>query len=370
MSGAVASIEFKYLVQDRDRHGNVRRYVRIKGRPKIRLREEPGTQAFQREYDAAVAGPMGSGAPATTRPRRAPGTIGHLIQHYERSSDYKDLEASTKAVRKRLLDRIDQKVGAFKVRDLRPIHVKKWRDAPDGPEAGNAIVKTLRCVFATAIEDELAADNPALAVRYRKGNPAGHTPWNIGHVAQYVRRHPPGSRAYLALCLFLFTGARLSDARRMGPQHERQGGTWLNFTQHKGRNRNPIVVDVPVIKPLREAIDACPSNQMAYMVTEFGTPFKSDKSFGNWMAKRIAEAGLEGVSSHGIRKGLGDILAELGCSAHQIMAILGHTTLKQAEVYTRRANRKRMAGDGMEKLARAVEAENMLSLPAPEQKAK
>ena len=40
-------------------------------------------------------------------------------------------------------------------------------------------------------------------------------------------------------------------------------------------------------------------------------------------------------------KTLGRLLADAGCSAHDIMAALGHTTLSEAERYTREANRKR-----------------------------
>jgi hypothetical protein len=38
---------------------------------------------------------------------------------------------------------------------------------------------------------------------------------------------------------------------------------------------------------------------------------------------------------HGLRKTLGRRLADAGCTAHEIMAMLGHTTLEEAERYTR-----------------------------------
>jgi hypothetical protein len=39
-------IRFKYLSEDRDRHGNVRIYVRVPGRPKVRIRAPFGTDEF------------------------------------------------------------------------------------------------------------------------------------------------------------------------------------------------------------------------------------------------------------------------------------------------------------------------------------
>ncbi|MFX9015977.1 hypothetical protein ABTN29_19980, partial [Acinetobacter baumannii] len=44
-----------HLVRDTDRHGNVRWYVRVPGKPKIRIREDYGTQAFWSVYRDALA---------------------------------------------------------------------------------------------------------------------------------------------------------------------------------------------------------------------------------------------------------------------------------------------------------------------------
>jgi hypothetical protein len=40
----------------------------------------------------------------------------------------------------------------------------------------------------------------------------------------------------------------------------------------------------------------------------------------------------------------------MGCSAHQIAAILGHASLSEVERYTKAADRKRLAREGMAKL--------------------
>jgi len=41
---------YRYVTEDVDRHGNVRVYLRITGKRKIRLRTLPGTEAFEMEY--------------------------------------------------------------------------------------------------------------------------------------------------------------------------------------------------------------------------------------------------------------------------------------------------------------------------------
>ena len=48
-------IRFKYLVEDRDRHGNVRLYVRVPGRTKVRIRAPFGTDEFIAAYNAAIS---------------------------------------------------------------------------------------------------------------------------------------------------------------------------------------------------------------------------------------------------------------------------------------------------------------------------
>jgi integrase len=51
---------------------------------------------------------------------------------------------------------------------------------------------------------------------------------------------------------------------------------------------------------------------------------------------RSARAGLPlDCQPHGLRKAAGRRLAEVGCTAHEIMSVLGHQTLAEAGRYTR-----------------------------------
>jgi hypothetical protein len=50
----MVKIKLKYLVEDKDRHGNVRLYVRLPGKPKVRLRGIPGSEEFMTAYHAAL----------------------------------------------------------------------------------------------------------------------------------------------------------------------------------------------------------------------------------------------------------------------------------------------------------------------------
>lgn len=52
-------------------------------------------------------------------------------------------------------------------------------------------------------------------------------------------------------------------------------------------------------------------------------------------------------SAHGLRKAGATIAAENGANEHQLMAIFGWLTPKQAALYTRAARQKKLAGDAM-----------------------
>ena len=66
--------------------------------------------------------------------------------------------------------------------------------------------------------------------------------------------------------------------------------------------------------------------------------------FGNKFREWCNEAGLPHCSAHGLRNAGATIAADAGATEHQLMAIYGWELPRQAAVYTRKANRKRLAG--------------------------
>ena len=59
---------------------------------------------------------------------------------------------------------------------------------------------------------------------------------------------------------------------------------------------------------------------------------------------------MDGAEQGFLIKAAATRAAERGATAHQLMAIFGWRTIKQAEVYTRAAERKRLAGTAMQLL--------------------
>jgi integrase len=152
------------------------------------------------------------------------------------------------------------------------------------------------------------------------------------------------SAAKLALALLLYTGTRRSDLVRLGRQHVRAG--WITFTAQKNINRKPVTIEVPMLPVLQSIIDASPTGDLTYLVTDHGQPF-TPAGFGGWFREQCDKAGLKHCSAHGLRKAGASIAAENGASPHQLMAIFGWLTLKETEPYTQAARRRRMARAGM-----------------------
>ncbi len=340
-------LDLKYLVTDTDRHGNERIYVRRHGR-KVRIRELATVEEFMAAYRAALET---DDRPVTGSPTAAaPGSLRWLVQRYYGCPEFLGLHESTRAKRRAILDGICGEHGAKPFARMEAKHVQLQIRDPKAatPEAANSRVKALRQVFKWAVSPGVgyASINPARDVpMLLPNNPDGFHTWTEEEVRQYQAHHPSGTKARLALALFLYTGVRISDAVRLGPQMERDGA--LCFTEQKNLTNKPKHREVPILSVLRAELDASPSGHLAYLVTKWERPYASPKAFGNWFKRQCVAAGLPHCTAHGLRKAGATFAAEPGATEHQLMAIYGWASPKQAAHYTKAADRKRLIKDAM-----------------------
>jgi integrase len=330
----------------------------------VRLRAALGTQEFVDEYRRARDGVTA----AEVKPRRSvraeEGSLRGLIADYYKSANYKSLSLSTQRARRGILDHICLSVidtpagpkarGTLPFAQMMPRHVRAIRDEKlDLPEAANGRIKALAQVFRWAIENDLTNTDPTASVDYLSSGSEGFHTWTVEEVRQYEAAHPIGTKARLAMALLLFTGVRRSDVVKLGRHMERDGV--LHFTETKGANSRALgrkkTADakkrvLPILPELSAIIDGTPSGQLIYLVTEFGKAFTA-AGFGNKFRDWCNEAGLSHCTAHGCRKAGAKMAAENGATAHQLMAIFGWETLRQAEVYTRSANRTLLAEQAM-----------------------
>ncbi len=348
-------INLPYVVPDTDRHGNVRLYYWRKGRPKIRLRCEPGTAAFMAEVEAAKAA-SDAAAPKSARDI-APASLRALCLDYFASANFRLLDKRTARQNRLLLEDIcrsktpkkGHERGMLPYALIQPHHVEELRDEKlELPGAANNRVKALRRLFKWAKEAKKpGAKNPAADVAYIRMSGEGFRTWEASDIEQFEAAHPIGTQPRLCLALLLYTGVRRSDVVKLGPQHERDG--WLHFTETKGSRKagaTPKKRDIPIIDPLREILDASQAliGPFAYLITERGVPYTVN-GFGNKFQDWVKAAGLPvGLAAHGLRKAAATHAADNGATDRQLMALFGWETEKEANRYTKRANRKKLAG--------------------------
>jgi hypothetical protein len=70
----------------------------------------------------------------------------------------------------------------------------------------------------------------------------------------------------------LNVGARISDAARIGRQHEAAG--WLKFVAWKNRNKKSRkTIECPITRDLAAALAATPTGDMTYLANDLGRAF-------------------------------------------------------------------------------------------------
>ena len=357
-------VEFPGLIIEKLPSGNSRLRVRVEGDKarRIRLHVDLDHKDFLEHYRAARQG-------VALKPDSAPedrairGSIAWLVAKYlaalavevEREEKRKGagIKRSTFRERSLHLGRLCEKYGEFSIAIPQTVLIE-YRDSLSAkPAAADGMIKTIRAMYSWAVDRGLSESNPAKEIKKIHKGFGGATAWSVADLKQYRDKHPPGTMPHLALTLFLFTGCRIGDAVRMGTHNEQEfeGVQELAWQPEK---TGSAYVCIPMLPPLLRAIIARQeTNQSTYILTKEGLPYgaKSDDegagkaSFDNQFRKWCHQAGLKRRSSHGIRKAAANILAEAGCTQHQIMAVLGHTEAKTSDIYTKAANRRSLARD-------------------------
>lgn len=336
----MAKIEIPYVQRFKDRHGKIRHYFRKPGCKRVALPGQPGSQEFMEAYQIAekVARTAGEA-------RTMPGSISAVIAAYYESGAWKALQPQTQRTSRLILDRFRTEYGDAPAARFEGEHLRRILDKmSDRPWAAKNLLKRLRGVFKFATARKLVRHDPTLGVTVAIRKTDGFRAWTDPDIEMFQAKWVAGTRARLALCLLLFTGQRRSDVVRMGRQHVRD--SVLAVTQQKTGAR----LAIPIHALLQAELDTWPNDNLTFLTTATGKPF-SPVGFSNWFTACAREAGLPDHSSpHGLRKAAARWLAEAGCSAMEIAAITGHSSLKEVERYTKSAAQHRLARSAMEAL--------------------
>ena len=321
----------KYLHRDVSRHGLIRWYFQRPGAPRVRLRAAYGTPEFAAEYDAAI-----TSAPATERRKPGAGTLAWLVLRYKESSAWARLSLATQRQRDNIYKHIVEVDGDQPFAGFARKHILAGRERRVAtPHQANNFLKSMRALFDYAVEAELMAENPARGVPLLHTKSTGYHSWSDDEVALFEARWPIGTRERLALDLLLYTGLRRGDAVKLGRQHVKDG--WFKIRAEK----NDVWVTAPVLPVLAATIEKSPTGDLSYIATERGKPMTKE-SFGNFFKAACVAAGVPGTA-HGLRKAGAARAAENGATEEQLKALFGWTDDRTPRIYTRAADRAKLA---------------------------
>ncbi len=349
-------INLPYLLTDCDRHGNKRTYVRRHGK-RIRIKEAHGTHAFTLAYADAVErlGHHLRKTSMTVSPSHPPGSLGWLgALYFQSKNDFLKLAKDSQSNRRSELEKCfaepfsdtdPEPMGNCPLKHFTAQKAKRLLEAKATAGAATNRRKHLSALCAWGADNGHLNGNPVRDIkagRHKKGD--GYYTWLIPDVEQFIEYHKVGSKPVLALALLLFSGARRQDMVTLGKQHVRGG--WLRYVPKKTMHKRRDISQKPWLPILADIVGKSPCGSMTFLETKFGKPF-TPSGFGNWFRDRCDQAGLKQCTAHGLKKAGATIAAENGATTRQLMAMFDWSTMSQAEVYTRAADQKRLAGEGM-----------------------
>lgn len=333
MGGSMTKVRLKYIHEYRRTNGDLVRYVRRPGWPKVTLPGLPGTPEFMEAYAAAMSGET---PPSKINKTALAGSLAELVLRYYASPRFDNRSPQTKRLYRHVLEKHIARDGNRLVSQLTAekaekivIEVANER----GKGAANLHRSVLSAVFRYAVRLRMRPDNPFsvdIIEPYDLGE--RHT-WTDGELKAYRDCWPLGTRERLAFAVLLYSGQRVSDAVRL------TRADVLSFKQRK----TGADLSIPAHPALVRAVKAGPSNGLYIIGDEAGRPIKAE-TLTRLIRRAAKKAGLPAqCKAHGLRKANQRLLAEAGATTKQMQAISGHRTLKETERYSEKANQASMA---------------------------
>jgi integrase len=307
-----------------------------------------------KNYHALVRGT--ATAPLSRISKDGAGSLGWLIRQYRQSRSWThELSPGTRKQRSGILQKEEVENGDIPYAEI------KRKDIEDGISArsdnqGRHFYDTMRGLFKWAVENEHHDKNPTDGIKVKKDNGDGHLAWPIELIEQYEQHWPVGTKQRLVFDVYLYVGLRRGDAAGLGRQHIRNGIVHLMTEKSGGK----MPVYVPVHPALAASIAACPSPALAIISKPDGSNYTKE-ALGNFFREAVEAAGIpvsrrgskdKGYSGHGLRKASATIAAESGATEAELNAMFGWSGHQMAQLYTKKADRKRLATRPMQKWTR------------------
>lgn len=343
----------KYL-QLFEQDGKQYAYFRRPGGKKIRLHAEVGTFEFEAELE--MARKSKAGGPAV-------GTLGHLIDKYQATDDWKGLREKTRVSYQRAID---------EMKDMRPIRlvaldrpaILKLRNNRIMPKRGrwmaNYFVSVLGVLLGLAYDEGMIRKNP-LAERVRRirkprGSKRANRPWTLSERSVVLTEAPWHLRIPIALALA--SGLRKADILTAKMTDIEAGKLSIYTSKRDTPLRlplHPVILNALAARP-KEVGPEKKRRMVAdtICITSRGDAWTETGFNASWIKFR---AGLEeegkiapGLTIHGGRHTIGTLLKEAGAHDDDVAQVLAQMSSEMGKHYSREADLPEDLADKVVKL--------------------
>lgn len=333
----------KHLHRQFTRHGKPVWYVRAGKGKRTRIKAPFGTPEFDAEYQAAITGePLAATSPVKSA------SLKWLYERYRETSAWRDLSLATRRQRENILSHVMKASGSEPFIAITKKHVTDGRDRRSAtPAQARNFLDAMRGLFRWAFSSNHVTVDPTDGVKNPKRKKGkGFPVWTEEDVTAYEKHWLAGTKERVWLSVLMYTGLRRGDVVIVGKQHVRDGIATIN-TEKSGEMTE---VSIPVLPALAEILEQGPTGDLAWICGERGQPMTKE-SFGNAFSDAARAAGVM-KSAHGVRKIGATRAANNGATEAELEAIFGWHGGGMASLYTRAANRRRLAKQAIEKLNR------------------
>ena len=316
-----------------------------------RIKEEFGSGDFFKrlaELDSVAKGQAEQKARA--------GTLRSLVLDYRRSEKFTDLKPRTRQDYERVFTFLgpilDQTLSAFDTSTVIALR-NRWKEVR-GRRFVNYVLTVMKLVFRHGMDERLVSSNPVSEVRSIRRNKNAaplNRPWTAQErsaVWEAVST-PRWRHLRLPVALGLETGMREGDVIALN-RFAIKGQLLSVKTAKRG-----VDVAIPISPLLAESLrDAESHSSVTLCVNSKGLPWKGNgfRSGFRKMMRALEAQGKIGRSCtfHGLRHDVATRLAEAGCSAEDIAAVLGQKSSRIAAHYADKADRSRRTKAAIRKL--------------------
>ncbi|WP_375647666.1 MULTISPECIES: tyrosine-type recombinase/integrase [unclassified Bartonella] len=335
-----------HLVKQITQHGKIVWYVRIGHGKRIRIRGAYGTQEFVDNYKSALAELQGLILPKSKTGKLVEGSFAWLLKQYFNSSNWHNLAKGTQEQRERILIKVCDTIGNVPYQIIDKKHIIAGVERrKETPAMAREFLKALNGLFNWAIDQGLLENNPTLGVkRPSTKNKDGFPVWTEEDVEKYYHKWHHGTHERVWIDVLLYTGLRRGDAVRIGWKDVKDN--IIHLKTEKSQFKTDVFL--PILPELAKTLEAGPIGDETFICGKYSQKLHKN-SFGSVFYKACTQAGIK-KSAHGLRKLAATRAANSGATVSQLKALFGWTNDNMASLYTKSADRKKLALESIKKL--------------------